>query len=83
MATAERPIVFFDIEIAGSPVGRVIFTLFSDLVPKTAENFRQPFFFLIKYRNIQFKKQGLSALERKASEMLESHFTIKDPGSIE
>jgi peptidyl-prolyl isomerase D len=54
MATAERPIVFFDIEIAGSPVGRIVFTLFSDLVPKTAENFRQLVFFLIERHSIQF-----------------------------
>ncbi|PPR03409.1 hypothetical protein CVT24_012704 [Panaeolus cyanescens] len=36
----ERPITFFDISIGGRPVGRVIFSLFADLVPKTAENFR-------------------------------------------
>lgn len=36
----ERPFVFFDITIDGAPAGRIIFTLFSDLVPKTAENFR-------------------------------------------
>lgn len=32
--------VFFDIEISREPVGRVIFELFADVVPKTAENFR-------------------------------------------
>ncbi|EPQ50830.1 cyclophilin [Gloeophyllum trabeum ATCC 11539] len=37
---AERPLTFFDITIGGRPVGRVIFRLYSDLVPKTAENFR-------------------------------------------
>lgn len=35
-----RPITFFDITIGGRPAGRVIFQLYSDLVPRTAENFR-------------------------------------------
>mmetsp|Transcript_10214 Transcript_10214/g.28703 ORF Transcript_10214/g.28703 Transcript_10214/m.28703 type:complete len:174 (+) Transcript_10214:71-592(+) len=35
-----RPRVFFDISIGGSPVGRIVMELFSDIVPKTAENFR-------------------------------------------
>ncbi|KAL5506598.1 hypothetical protein EMCRGX_G008280 [Ephydatia muelleri] len=35
-----KPKVFFDITIGGKDVGRVVFELFSDVVPKTAENFR-------------------------------------------
>lgn len=35
-----RPLVFFDISIASQPIGKVIFELYSDIVPKTAENFR-------------------------------------------
>eukprot|EP01133_Synstelium_polycarpum_P000215 gene215-263_t len=31
---------FFDIEIDGRPIGRVVFELFTDTVPKTADNFR-------------------------------------------
>ncbi|MED6131060.1 hypothetical protein PIB30_006384 [Stylosanthes scabra] len=31
---------FFDVEIAGEPAGRIVFGLFGDVVPKTAENFR-------------------------------------------
>ena len=38
--SVERPITYFDIAIDGKPVGRVIFSLYADLVPKTAENFR-------------------------------------------
>ena len=34
------PKVFFDIAIAGKPLGRLTFSLRSDVVPKTAENFR-------------------------------------------
>ena len=35
-----NPRVFFDITIGGRPAGRVVFELFSDVVPRTAENFR-------------------------------------------
>jgi len=34
-------IVFFDIEIGGSPAGRIEIGLFGGTVPKTAENFKQ------------------------------------------
>merc|ERR1711939_1023980 len=35
-----NPIVFFDISIGGNLLGRIEMTLRSDVVPKTAENFR-------------------------------------------
>jgi len=35
-----NPRVFFDISISKEPVGRVVFELFADVVPRTAENFR-------------------------------------------
>eukprot|EP00008_Paramoeba_atlantica_P011662 CAMPEP_0201482194 /NCGR_PEP_ID=MMETSP0151_2-20130828/6450_1 /ASSEMBLY_ACC=CAM_ASM_000257 /TAXON_ID=200890 /ORGANISM="Paramoeba atlantica, Strain 621/1 / CCAP 1560/9" /LENGTH=172 /DNA_ID=CAMNT_0047864767 /DNA_START=60 /DNA_END=578 /DNA_ORIENTATION=+ len=35
-----RPRVFFNITIGGKPQGRVVMELFSDIVPRTAENFR-------------------------------------------
>ncbi|KAL7418659.1 hypothetical protein Q5752_006342 [Cryptotrichosporon argae] len=34
------PRVFFDFTVAEQPLGRVVFELFADVVPKTAENFR-------------------------------------------
>ena len=37
----DNPVVFFDISIGGNPTGRIYFELFADVVPKTAENFRQ------------------------------------------
>jgi peptidyl-prolyl isomerase D len=37
----DRPLAFFDITIEDKPVGRVVFSLYHDLVPKTAENFRK------------------------------------------
>jgi cyclophilin family peptidyl-prolyl cis-trans isomerase len=36
----KRPRCFFDIKIGDTPVGRIVFELYSDIVPKTAENFR-------------------------------------------
>ncbi|KAF2675009.1 putative peptidyl-prolyl cis-trans isomerase [Microthyrium microscopicum] len=36
-----NPIVFFDIKLGGEPLGRVKMELFKDVVPRTAENFRQ------------------------------------------
>lgn len=35
-----NPKVYFDISIGGAAAGRIEFTLFADVVPKTAENFR-------------------------------------------
>ena len=35
-----NPMVFFDMSIGGAPAGRVVFELYADTVPKTAENFR-------------------------------------------
>ncbi|KJA23928.1 hypothetical protein HYPSUDRAFT_184637 [Hypholoma sublateritium FD-334 SS-4] len=40
MDEEQRPIVYFDINIGDKPTGRIVFSLYSDLVPKTAENFR-------------------------------------------
>ncbi|MFB7464067.1 peptidylprolyl isomerase [Streptomyces sp. NPDC056224] len=33
--------VYFDININGEAAGRIVFTLFDDVVPKTAQNFRE------------------------------------------
>ncbi|KAI9922367.1 hypothetical protein PsorP6_001233 [Peronosclerospora sorghi] len=35
-----NPQVFFDMTVGGAPAGRIVFELFADKVPKTAENFR-------------------------------------------
>lgn len=36
----DNPRVFFDVDIDGERVGRIVFEIFADVVPKTAENFR-------------------------------------------
>ncbi|XP_043490872.1 peptidyl-prolyl cis-trans isomerase cyp11 [Polistes fuscatus] len=35
-----NPRVFFDIEVGGLPMGRIVFELFADVCPMTCENFR-------------------------------------------
>ncbi|KAG9095429.1 peptidyl-prolyl cis-trans isomerase cpr6 [Ceratobasidium sp. UAMH 11750] len=40
ISSLTRPKVYTDISIGGKPAGRIVYSLFSDLVPKTAENFR-------------------------------------------
>jgi len=35
-----NPKVFFDVSISDEPAGRIVFELFADTTPKTAENFR-------------------------------------------
>jgi peptidyl-prolyl isomerase H (cyclophilin H) len=37
----ENPITFFDVTLGGEPLGRIKMELFADIVPRTAENFRQ------------------------------------------
>ncbi len=41
MTDSTNPQVFFDMSIGGTPAGRITFELYADVVPKTAENFRQ------------------------------------------
>mmetsp|Transcript_4458 Transcript_4458/g.6812 ORF Transcript_4458/g.6812 Transcript_4458/m.6812 type:complete len:108 (-) Transcript_4458:307-630(-) len=36
-----NPQVYFDITIGGNPAGRIVMDLRADVVPRTAENFRQ------------------------------------------
>jgi len=41
MRCPTNPVVFFDVSIGGHAAGRIKIELFADVVPKTAENFRQ------------------------------------------
>ena len=36
-----NPVVFFDIKVGGTEIGRILMELYADVTPKTAENFRQ------------------------------------------
>lgn len=36
----QNPVVFFDIQVGKRHLGRLVFELFADTNPKTAENFR-------------------------------------------
>lgn len=36
-----NPVCFFDVTLGGEPLGRIKMEVFQDVVPKTAENFRQ------------------------------------------
>ena len=36
-----NPVVFFDVSVGSTPIGRILIELFADVCPKTAENFRQ------------------------------------------
>lgn len=36
-----NPRVYMDIEIGNKPIGTIVFELFKNVVPRTAENFRQ------------------------------------------
>ncbi|KAI1712575.1 cyclophilin type peptidyl-prolyl cis-trans isomerase/CLD domain-containing protein [Ditylenchus destructor] len=37
----DNPVVFFQMAVGGAPIGTVKMELFADIVPRTAENFRQ------------------------------------------
>jgi peptidyl-prolyl isomerase H (cyclophilin H) len=48
----DNPVVFFDISIGARSIGRIKFELFSHLLPKTSENFRQ-------FCTGEFKRNGI------------------------
>ena len=37
----DNPVVFFDVSVGGQNIGRIVMELYKDVVPRTAENFRQ------------------------------------------
>ena len=75
---SDRPITYFDISIGDQPIGRVIFSLYTDLVPKTAENFREYLTFSMAMPALLNRNayKVLCVLERKASESPESLCTM-------
>lgn len=65
--SSANPVVFFDISIGGQAVGRIKMELFADVVPKTAENFRQ-------FCTGEFRKDGVPVGYKGAT----FHRIIKD-----
>ena len=55
-----NPIVFFDITLGGEALGRIKMEVFADMVPRTAENFRQ--FCTGETKNNMGKPQGMICL---------------------
>ena len=41
VTNSSNPVVFFDITVGNTEIGRMKMELFADVVPRTAENFRQ------------------------------------------
>lgn len=79
-----RPITYFDISIGGQPIGRVIFSLYDDLVPKTAENFRGWHILPMAVPGSnQNTFQVLCVPEKRGSGSLENLCTTKEAASIE
>ncbi len=68
--TTRRPITYFDISIAAQPAGRIVFELYNDIVPKTAENFRA--FFSATHNPHSNFLQARYALVKRASDILEN-----------
>jgi len=63
----DNPVVFFDITIGNTEIGRMKFELYADVVPKTAENFRQ-------FCTGEYKKDGVPIGYKGAT----FHRVIKD-----
>ena len=79
--------VFFDVSIGGKSAGRLTLSLFGDVVPKTAENFRAvrhvhsrsevtPFPFSLTSNIISCRNRGSYAQEKRAWESAASHCTF-------
>lgn len=62
-----NPVVFFDVTVGTTEIGRMIFELFADVVPKSSENFRQ-------FCTGEFRKDGVPLGFKGAS----FHRVIKD-----
>lgn len=63
----DNPVVFFDISIGNTEIGRILMELYAHATPKTAENFRQ-------FCTGEFKKDGVPCGFKGAT----FHRVIKD-----
>lgn len=76
----QRPIVFFDITIGDKSAGRVIFSLYSDLVPKTAENFRESYHAVFRIRELIYGWTGALCTGEKGVGRAGKPLTYKGSG---
>jgi cyclophilin family peptidyl-prolyl cis-trans isomerase len=81
MTSPERPITYFDITISGKPLGRIVFSLYSDLVPKTAENFRWCLLCVALHFGRLFSVIGLISLIKQARYARARRVRV-NPGSL-
>ena len=79
---SERPITFFDITVGDKPIGRIVFSLYSDLVPKTAENFRTQWLLLSVTIYVDNVQQARCVPERRALANQEVSSPTRDLGFI-
>ena len=63
----DNPVVFFDITVGNTEIGRILIELYAHAVPKTAENFRQ-------FCTGEYKKDGVPCGYKNAP----FHRVIKD-----
>jgi hypothetical protein len=83
---SDRPLTYFDISIGEKHIGRVVFSLYSDLVPKTAENFRSYRICLLWVKLLSFDLfclQAHYARARKVWGNLAKSWHMRDPDSTE
>lgn len=66
-ANPDRSLTYFDIKIAGKDAGRIVFSIYTDLVPKTAENFRMSSSFFQPGARPIVKKYRCSMYRRERS----------------
>jgi peptidyl-prolyl isomerase H (cyclophilin H) len=64
---ADNPVVFFDITVGNTEIGRILIELYAHAAPKTAENFRQ-------FCTGEYKKDGVPCGYKNAP----FHRVIKD-----
>ncbi|KAH3732390.1 peptidyl-prolyl cis-trans isomerase, cyclophilin-type [Pelomyxa schiedti] len=58
LSDGNNPVVFFDVAMGNHPIGRIKMELFADVVPRTAENFRQFCIGQVRRNNVPIGYKG-------------------------